>query len=42
MPEGRGILYEPNQILIDSEFSAGEPCGIGKIIFLNRNSEYEG
>lgn len=42
LPEGRGIIYEPNKILVDSCFRFGEPYGYSKIIFINKNSEYEG
>lgn len=41
-PQGRGILYEPGKILIDANFSSGVPGSPAKIIFINKNSEYEG
>lgn len=38
LPEGKGVLYQPNKILIDSNFVAGSPNGQSMIIFIEKNS----
>lgn len=42
LPQGRGVLYQPNKVLIDSHFVAGIPNGQSKVIFIDKNSEYVG
>lgn len=42
LPQGKGVLYQPNKILIDSFFVGGLPNGQSKVIFIDKNSEYVG
>lgn len=42
LPNGRGILYQPNRKLIESNFVNGMPCGHGRIIFIDKKRKYEG
>jgi hypothetical protein len=40
LPSGKGIIYQPNSILIDSFFHQGTATGQSKIIFIDKDKIY--